>query len=162
MMRALLGVLLLTGVYTMVIASFHPWDLFFGVVVSGALLYIFRSFVFGGKPDPLPGLAGRFVAFFPFAGAVAWDIVVGTWEVALVTLHLRPLIEPGVVKVPVGERTPTGVAVSALVTTLSPGAFLIEADDEFMLIHVIDASDPNAFRRDREEFYQRYQKRVFP
>ena len=162
MKRAAFAVLFLTGVYAMVLASFHPWDLFFGAVVSGALLYAFRSFVFGGRPDPLTGLAGRCVAFFPFVVAVVWDVIKGTWEVALITLHIRPLVEPGVVKVPVGERTPTGVAVFGLVTTLSPGAFLIEANDEFMLIHVIDASDRDAFREEREEFYQRYQRKVFP
>ncbi len=162
MKRAGFAVLLLTGVYAMVLASFHPWDLFFGAVVSGALVYAFRSFVFGGRPDPLTGLAGRCAAFVPFAVAVVWDVLKGTWEVALITLHIRPLVEPGVVKVPVGERTPTGVAVFGLVTTLSPGAFLLEASDEFMLVHVIDASDPDAFREEREDFYQRYQRKVFP
>ena len=162
MKRAGFAVLFLTGIYVMVLASFHPWDLFFGVVVSGALVYGFRSFVFGGRPDPLTGLAGRAAAFFPFVVAVVWDVLKGTWEVALITLHIKPLVEPGVVKLPVGERTPTGVAVLGLVTTLSPGAFLIEANDEFMLIHVIDASDPDAFREEREDFYQRYQRKVFP
>jgi multisubunit Na+/H+ antiporter MnhE subunit len=94
--------------------------------------------------------------------AIVWDVVKGTWEVALVVLHLRPLVRPGIVKVPIGERTPTGVAVTALVTTLSPGALLVEANDEFMLLHVINASDPGAVRKDREDFYQRYQKKVFP
>ena len=162
MKRAGFAVLFLTGIYVMVLASFHPWDLFFGVVVSGALVYGFRSFVFGGRPDPLTGLAGRAAAFFPFVVAVVWDVLKGTWEVALITLHIKPLVEPGVVKLPVGERTPTGVAVLGLVTTLSPGAFLIEANDEFLLIHVIDASDPDAFREEREDFYQRYQRKVFP
>ena len=162
MKRASFSVLLLTGVYAIVLASFHPLDLLFGALVSGAALYAFRPFVFGGQPDPLPGLLRRCIAFFPFAGAVVCDVIMETWKVALVTLHLRPLKESGIVKVPVGERTPTGVAVSALVTTLSPGAFLIEADEEFMLIHVIDASDPDTFRREREDFYQRYQRKVFP
>ncbi|MDP8926121.1 MAG: Na+/H+ antiporter subunit E [Actinomycetota bacterium] len=162
MKRTLLVLLLLTGVYAMVLASFHPWDLLFGALVSGALIYAFRQFVFGGRPDLLPGFLRRCAAFFPFVWAAVWDIVAGTWQVALVVLHLRPLAEPGVVEVPVGERTPTGVAISALVTTLSPGAFLVEADDESILIHLIDASDPEAFRRDREDFYQRYQKKVFP
>ena len=162
MKRAGFAVLFLTGVYAMVLASFHPWDLFFGAVISGALVYAFRSFVFGGQPDPLRGLAGRCAAFFPFVVAVIWDVFKGTWEVALITLHIRPLVKPGVVKLPVGERTPTGVAVLGLATTLSPGAFLIEANDEHMLIHVIDARDPDAFREDREDFYQRYQRKVFP
>jgi multicomponent Na+:H+ antiporter subunit E len=163
--RAVLECVLLTLVYAMVLTSFDPFDLLFGAVLSAAMLYTFRAFVWsdaGGRPDPLPGLLGRLVAFFPFAWAVLVDVVEGTWEVALVTLHLRPLRRTGVVKVPVGERTPTGVAVSALVTTLSPGAFLIEANEEFMMLHLIDASDPDAVREKHEDFYQRYQRKVFP
>lgn len=162
MKRTLLALSLLTLVYAMVLASFHPFDLLFGATLSGALIYAFRPFVFGGRPDPLPGLLGRFLWLFPFVWAVFLDVVKGTWEVALVTLHLRPLVSPGIVKVPVGERTPTGVAVSALVTTLSPGAFLIEANEECMLLHLIDASDPDAVRETHEEFYRRYQRKVFP
>jgi multicomponent Na+:H+ antiporter subunit E len=164
MKRAIIALLLLTFVYAMVLASFDPLDLLFGAVLSGALLYVFRRFVFDDSdgPVPLPRLLRRSLAFFPFAGVVAWDVVKGTWEVALVTLHLRPLTSPGIVKVSVGERTPTGVAVSSLVTTLSPGAFLIEANDEFMLIHVIDAGDPEAVRLAHETLYQRYQRKVFP
>ncbi len=162
MKRAGLAVLLLTLIYAMVLASFHPLDLLFGAALSGMLLYVFRSFVFGAGPDPLPGLLGRFAAFFPFAWAIAWDVAKGTWAVALVVLHFRPLVSPGIVKVPIGERTPMGVAVSALVLTLSPGAFLIEANEEFMLIHFLDAPDPDAVREKHEDFYQRYQRKVFP
>ena len=163
--RALLVLLLLTGLYAMVLASLDPWDLLLGALVSGALLYAFRSPVLGDARDDTrdgPGLLGRCAAFLPFVGVVAWDVVKGTWEVALVVLHVRPLESPGLVRVPVGERTPTGVAVTALVTTLSPGALLVEANDEFMLFHVIDAADPDAFRREREDLYQRYQRKVFP
>jgi multisubunit Na+/H+ antiporter MnhE subunit len=104
------------------------------------------------------------VAFVPFAVAVARDVAVGTWEVALVTLHLRPLHNPGIVAIPIGERSPVGISVTALVMTLSPGEFLVDVDweREVMLMHVIDATDPEAVRRTHEEFYSRYQKKVFP
>ncbi|MBA2375274.1 MAG: Na+/H+ antiporter subunit E, partial [Rubrobacter sp.] len=48
--------------------------------------------------------------------------------------------------------------------TLSPGTYLVEVDWErgVWLIHALDASDPDEVRRDRHEFYERYQKRVFP
>jgi multisubunit Na+/H+ antiporter MnhE subunit len=132
--------------------------------LGGAALYVslVRIQRYRWRTGPLRGLLRSFAAFFPFAGAVVRDVVEGTWEVALVTLHFRPLVSPGIVKVPVGERTSTGVAVSALVTTLSPGAFLIEANEDFMLLHVIDAADPDAVREKHEDFYQRYQRKVFP
>ena len=164
MTRSLVSLVLLTLVYALVLASFAPWDLALGAAASGALLYAFRGFVFGGRPAPLPGLLGRVVAFGPFLAAAVGEVVSGTWQVALVTLRLRPLEHPGIVKVPLGDRTPGGVAVSALVGTISPGSFLVDIDWEggYALIHTIDARDPEAFRRSRARFYERYQKKVFP
>lgn len=164
MKRAIFSLFLLTLIYALVLASFAPWDLALGVVLSGVLLYAFRGYVFDGSPDPLQGLLRRVLAFGPFFVAAVREIAIGTWQVALVTLRLRPLERPGIVKVPIGERTPVGVVVSALVDTISPGSFLVDIDWEegCMLIHTIDARDPDAFRRSWEEFYDRYQRKVFP
>lgn len=164
MTRVLLSLVLLTLVYAFVLASFAPFDLLMGVAFSGALLFVFRGFLFGGKPKPLPGFFGR-MAWFPlFFAASAWGIVKGTWQVALIVLHVRPLAKPGIVAVPIGTRSPLGLAVSAMETTLAPGTYLVEIDHErgVWLIHAIDAGDPDEVRKDREHFYQRYQKRVFP
>lgn len=164
MSRFPLSLVGLVAVYVLVLASADPWDLGIGAALAGGLLWATRGFVFGADPPPIAGLAGRVVAFLPFAAAVAWDIVRGTWTVALVVLHLRPLRHPGIVAVPIGERSPIGVAVTALVTTLSPGSFLVDVDRRrgAMLIHVLDASNPDAVRADHERFYRRFQRRVFP
>ena len=154
----------LTLVYALALASFHPLDLLFGAALSGALVFSSRRFVFGEGPDGGPSLPRRAAAFAPFALAVFREIVAGTWEVTLVTLHLRPLKRPGIVEVPIGERTPAGVAAWAVVAGLPPGSFFVDVDRErgIVLIHVIDASDPDAFRRQQEDFYRRYQRKVFP
>ncbi|MDQ4107084.1 MAG: Na+/H+ antiporter subunit E [Actinomycetota bacterium] len=154
---------LLILVYALVLGSFAPADLAMGAVISGALMYGTRRFVFGEEPAS-PNILSRFLHFWPFLVAEIWNIVTGTWEVALVTLHLRPLVSPGIVAVPIGERTPVGVAVSAMATTLSPGTFLVDVDWEqnVMLIHALNASDPEEVRRDHQEFYERWQKKVFP
>jgi multisubunit Na+/H+ antiporter MnhE subunit len=158
-----LATALLTLVYALVLASFKRWDLALGAAASVALLFALRG-VARPSPEREPGLLRRIVAFFPFALAVLVDVARGTWEVALVTLHLRPLDKPGIVEIPVGERTPIGVAVSTLCATLSPGEFLVEVDEERreILLHVIDASDPDAIRERHRRFYERYQRWVFP
>lgn len=154
---------LLTLAYLLVLGNFAPWDIAMGVAVSGALIFGTRRFSFREKPSS-SNLIGRFLHFWPFVLAEIWNITTGTWDVALVTLHIRPLVSPGIVAVPIGERTPTGVAVSAQCTTLSPGTFLVEVDWEqrVMLIHAIDASDPDEVRREHQEFYDKWQKKVFP
>ena len=162
--------MVLTLVYALALASFHPWDLLFGAGLSTALLFASRRFVFdadGTAPRPAGRrltLLGRVVAFMPFAAVVFRNILAGNVEVTLVTLHLRPLVRPGIVAVPIGARTPTGVAVWAVVTGLPPGSYFVDVDRErgVVLIHVLDARDPEAYREEQEDFYRRYQSKVFP
>ena len=164
MSRFLAALAALLAVYLLVLASLDLWDIAFGALAGTALLVAARGFVFGGRPAPLPAFGSRLLAFFPFAAAVLGDVLRGTFTVALVVLHLRPLRQPGIVAVPIAERSPLGVAVSALVTTLSPGAFLVDVDwaARSMLIHVLDASDPDIVREEHQSFYRRYQRHVFP
>jgi multisubunit Na+/H+ antiporter MnhE subunit len=164
MTRYILAVAALTLVYALALASFQPWDLLLGAVLCAALVFASRRFVFDTDPGRSPPLLRRAVAFVPFAAVVFREIVLGTWDVALVTLHLRPLVRPGVVAVPIGDRTPFGVAVWTLVTGLPPGSFFVDVDRGrgVALIHLLDASDPDAFRREQEDFYRRYQSKVFP
>ena len=170
MTRYVVAVLALTLVYALALASFHPWDLLFGAGLSAALLFASRRFVFAAEGTaPRPDgrgltLLGRVVAFVPFAAVVFRNIMVGNWEVTLVTLHLRPLVRPGIVAVPIDARTPAGVAVWAVITGLPPGSFFVDVDRErgVVLIHVLDARDPEAYRDEQNVFYRRYQSKVFP
>lgn len=167
-----LTVALLTTVYALTLASANPWDLAIGAVVSTVLLVGSRRFLQASDAtvefDRDAGRPGsvlrRAIAFIPLAGVVLIDVVKGTWDVALVVLHLRPIDHPGIVAIPIGERTPVGVAVSGLAAALPPGAFLIDVDWEegVMLFHVLDASDPDAVRAGSRHFYERYQRAVFP
>jgi multisubunit Na+/H+ antiporter MnhE subunit len=164
MNRFVIALATLILVYLLVLASTDPWDLAFGALLGTGLLLGTRDFVFTARPAPIAHLGLRTLAFLPFVGATAWDILRGTWMVALVVLHLRPLRHPGIVVIPFAERTPLGVAVTALVSGLSPGTFLVDVDEEnrTMLVHVLDASDPDAVRAEFEAFYRRYQRHVFP
>ncbi|MDQ4077321.1 MAG: Na+/H+ antiporter subunit E [Chloroflexota bacterium] len=164
MSRWLVSLALLTATYLMVLGSVAPWDVLMGALLSGVLLAGTQRFLFTGRPAPLPDLLGRIVALVPFSLMVLFDIVEGTWMVVLVVLRLRPLHRPGIVEVPIGERSPTGVAVSGIALTLSPGSYLVDIDWErdIMLYHVLDATEPEQIREKYEAFYQRYQRRVFP
>ncbi len=164
MSRVLFFLVLLTLVYALTLASFDPWDLLLGGLLSAALLLLARGFVFGGRPAPLPGLGRRLFYFVPFTLAVLADIVWGTWAVILVVLRRRPLVGPGIVAVPIGERSQTGIVVCALVTTLSPGSIFVDVDwdQKVLLFHYLDATDPEAIRETQRQFYHRYQRHVFP
>ncbi|HVL31299.1 MAG TPA: Na+/H+ antiporter subunit E [Solirubrobacteraceae bacterium] len=156
--------LLLTLAYLLTLASFDPWDVAIGALLAaGVLAWSRRALPASGRTGA--GLLLRRIAAFPlFAAAIVREVVTGTWQVSLIVLGLRPLARPGIVAVPIGERTPTGVAATALALTLSPGEVLVDIDDrsQVMLVHVVDASDPDAVRARHDEFYRRYQQGVFP
>ena len=164
MMRALFASAGLGAVYAMTLVSSDPVDLATGTLLGLALMVLL-----GRRMRPATATARgapwtRPLWFAVFAAAVLADVISGAWDVALRVLHLRALEQPGLVRIPIGERSERGIAVSALATTLSPGSVLIDVDRERgdLLLHVIDASDPDGVRDRHARFYERYQRRVFP
>lgn len=163
MIPRMLAVLLLGLVYVLMLGSLDPRDLLAGVIV-GALLVWWRTRARPPDPMTVPEFARRAAAFVPFALAVFWTIVTGTWQMSLVVLRLWPADRGGIIAVPMAERSRSGVVIQGLVETLSPGSVLIDLDwtERQMLIHVMDATDTAGAVRERQEFYRRFQRAVFP
>lgn len=159
-MRALLALATLTMVYLLALASTRLADVACGVLVASGALAVARR----APGNPRTGALDSLPALFPFLAAVLVEVVKGTWEVALVVLGLRRLRQPGVVEIPLGERTELGTVASAVARTLSPGEVLIDIDGErgVYLVHALDASDPDAVRAQHRRLYERWQKRAFP
>lgn len=156
----LLRLALLCGVYLLALGRVSLGDVVVGLVISAVLLMLLdHRTVSVDKPS----LGRRVLGFIPFIAAVLWDVTARTWDVALIVLGVRPAV-PGYIEVPIGSRTPTGVAVTGLIVTLSPGSVLIDVDWEHgsMLFHMFDASDPDATRGAIARIYERYQRQVFP
>jgi multisubunit Na+/H+ antiporter MnhE subunit len=154
----------LAVVYALTLASTDPVDLAMGATIGAILVGVLGRRLRLGPGGDLPSVARRALWFPVFVAAVVADVAQGTWDVALRVVHLRSLRHPGVVRVPIGRRSERGTAVSAHATTLSPGTVLIDVDWERrdMVVHVIDASDPDAVRARLQRFYDRYQRNVFP
>ena len=130
--------------------------------VVGAGLPLLAGVLGGERPGPVA--PRRLVAFVPFASVILREIAVGAWRVSAFVLQPRSRARPGVVAVPLGDRTRLGVAVSALAIGLSPGSAVLEIDwrRRAMLVHVLDARDPDEVRAQLDSFYDRYQRHVFP
>lgn len=153
----------LTLIYALALASFAWADLAVGLVLSAGCLAAVRGLQ--GAGDPPAGEVVRRVAFFPvLLAAVAEQVVRGTWSMSLIVLGLRPLRRPGLVEVPLASRSESGMAAAAVLTTLAPGDVVVDVDveREVMLIHTIDASDPDAVRERFRHLRERYGQRVFP
>ena len=143
-------------VFALTIASFAWQNVVLAVGISALFTWIFRRQVI---PRPLPpnDLALHLLVYAP---KLCWyllvDILKGTWQVAMITLGLQPLRQPGIVKLPLGVHSPYGVGPVGYFITLSPGSFMVDVDwdERVMLIHVIDASDPDRVRADAEKYYK--------
>ena len=163
-MSSVLALVLLVLVYLLALVSLDPWDVALGVGLAAGVLVWARRTLSAPSAIGAGVLVGRIARFPLFVGAVAREIVVGTWQVALVVVGVRRLSRPGIVAVPIGDRTPAGLAATGLALTLSPGEVLVDIDRSrgVMLVHVIDAHDPDAVRARHDHFYRRYQRGVFP
>ena len=167
MIRSIFIVLLLTLVFCLALASSDPWDILIGAVLGVVVLALFRDALPGipGKPTrELPSLPTRTLYFVLFGGITIWEILIGSARVAAIVVGLRKLDHPGIVAVPIGDRSRFGVVVTGITTSLAPGSILLDVDwdRKLMLIHVIDASDPDKVRADMQHLYDRYQRKVFP
>lgn len=164
MLRLLIAIVLLTAIYAAALASFQPWDLALGAVLATALVLLFRQSVPQQPATPTNQPPRRLLLLVPFLLRITWEILLGTWNVLWVVLYPQQGHRPGVVVIPMGERSRTGVLVSAFVAALSPGSNLLTIDWEqrTMLFHFLDARDPDALRHEFQDLYERYQRFLFP
>jgi multisubunit Na+/H+ antiporter MnhE subunit len=153
-----------TAVYALALASRDPWDLAAGALLGLAVALVFRAFVFPENGTARIPWYRRVLHFPALVVATAVEIVRGTFQVARVVLSPSRAARAGFVDIPVGERTPSGVAINGLLNTLSPGSVFIDVDPATgsWRIHTIDASDPNQVRADIQRHYERYQRPVWP
>lgn len=163
-MRFIFATVALTAVYAMALASADPWDLGIGAALSVGVLLAFRRFIFPDRELPPRVALQRAVRFPVLAVASAANIVHGTVQVTRVVLGLASARNAGFVQIPKGDRTDTGVVVSGLLDTLSPGSVLVDIDAEARTwtIHALQAEDADAVREDLDDFYERFQRPVWP
>ncbi len=155
MMYMIVIALALTLIYALMLASFAWPDLVAGALISVALMVIYRETLFVARPQA--GYVLHILVYLPkLIAMLVGDIVKGTWQVTTFVIGLRKLDNPGVVKIPLGNHSRPGIGIVGLFITLSPGSFLIDIDwdQRVMLVHVIDASNPDTTRADAEKFYR--------
>jgi multicomponent Na+:H+ antiporter subunit E len=171
MSARVVAVILLLGVYLLTLASFDPADIAVGVVIAVLLELGWRRRIARGgsigteasdeqRPPLLQSLLGLPALVF----AVVVEITRGTWQVAQYSLGLRDPDKHGFIELELEGISEEGVAAWAFMTTISPGEIVADIDEQrgVLIVHTLDASDPEASRRRHHEFYERYQRKVIP
>lgn len=144
------------AIFCMIMGDFSWQNLLIGTGLTAGLMHIFRAQI---VPRPLPpvGLSAHILIYSPVLLYYLFiDILRGTWQVVTVTLGIVPLRHPGIIKYPIPTKSPYGAGPVGYFITLSPGSFLVDIDweENVLLVHVLDASDPDALRRDAEKYYR--------
>ncbi|HEY6747858.1 MAG TPA: Na+/H+ antiporter subunit E [Mycobacteriales bacterium] len=162
MISSLLRVAALTAVYLLVLTSLAPGDVLVGLLLSAALVAAGRRIRPLGPPLDVP-LARRLAGTPALVGGTLVDLVRSSWQTAVWCLHPHPT-PAGLVTVPIAPRGPSSAAAWGLRVGLTPDTVVVELDQERgrMLLHVLDARDPDAVRATQLDSYQRRQRRVFP
>ena len=95
---------------------------------------------------------------------VIWDIIVANVQVAYIILFkANANIKPAWISIPLDLRTPEAITVLAGTITLTPGTVSsdLSADGRSLLVHCLDAPDPDAVRDDIKNRYERRLKEIF-
>lgn len=164
MISLLLRVVALTSVYLLALTSLRPGDVLIGLLLSTSLVVVAGRVRPNGPPrTPLADLGRRLAGVPALIGGTLVDLVVGTWQTA-VTLVRRGSTAPGLVEVPIPRTGPVPAAAWAVRVGFVPDTVVVEVDEERgrMLLHVLDARDPEAVVAAQLDSYRRRQRRVFP
>lgn len=161
MIRGILTVAGLDAIYLVVLGRVSAADAVAGAVWGALFLWWFHRQVLPLGPARA-GFLRRQLAGVPLTAVVLARGLHGALLMAVAAVRRRPGSRGGFVEIPLGERTPSGAAASALFDSMTPGSYAVDIDEQrgVMLIHVLDASDEEAIRRDREAFYRRWQRRA--
>lgn len=161
-MIAVLRVAGLTAIYLLVLTSVHPGDIAVGLVLSTVLVLLGRRMARLGDPPDLP-LARRLARVPALIGGTLVDLAVSTWRTAVWCLHPRRT-RSGFVTVAIPSCSPVSAAAWGVRVGITPDSLVVELDEQEgrMLLHVLDARDPDAVRAEQLCSYERRQRGVFP
>ena len=158
MSRVIIQAVLLMGVYLLVMTSADPADAAAGLLLGLVLAVALRP-PRAGRRSATPSLAGV-LALGPVLAMTAAEVVVGSWRT--VRFCLRGGGQPGFVEIPRGDRSRHSVALWGLLTGESPDEVPVDVDEErdVLIVHLVDASDPDAVRERHRRAYERAQRKV--
>jgi multisubunit Na+/H+ antiporter MnhE subunit len=159
MSRVIAQALVLAGVYLLVMTSAKPGDAAAGILLGLVLAVALRPRGDGRRPAPrLTGL----VAFAQVLAMTAVEMARGSWRTA--RFCLRGGARPGFVEIPRAGRSRDAVALWGVITGEAPDEVPVDVDEErdVLIVHLVDASDPDAVRERHRLAYERAQSKVVP
>lgn len=160
----MIGVLLraagLAGIYLLVMTSLDPGDVLIGSALGLAVATaLWPRGTHRSPPDPVSPIEWL-GAFAMMLMETAREMVVGSWRV--VRFCLDGSATPGFVEIPRGGRSRNSVALWGVLTGEAPDEVPVDVDEarDVLIVHLVDATDPDAVRARHQRAYERWQRRV--
>lgn len=150
--------LLLVIVWQMLVNEITAGSLLLGLLL-GVVIPVVTSPYWPNRPK-----LRRPLKFFSFAMIVLWDICVANLVVARVILFRRNTdLRSTWITVPLDLTSPEAITVLAGTITMTPGTVSsdLSACGRALLVHCLDAPDPDATRRQIKQRYERRLKEIF-
>lgn len=150
-MSLLLVNVLLALVWTAVSGSFSFLNFAFGFVLAIFALSLIREQVGSvGYFSRARRVMSLFLLFM-------YELVLSAWRVATTVLSPRMDIKPGIIAYPLKVDRDFEITILANLITLTPGTLSIDVSDDrrILYVHAMDASDPEATKRDIAEGFER-------
>jgi len=134
-----------------------------GMAVFGVILGIIipRATANWWPDRPIGFKVGRMVAYMIL---VIWDIFVANVQVAWIILTRRnSKLRPAWITIPLDLRSPEAITVLAGTITLTPGTVSADLSNNgrSLLVHALDAPDPDAVRDEIKRRYEARLKEIF-
>jgi multicomponent K+:H+ antiporter subunit E len=145
-------------VWCLLINQLSAGTVVFGLIL-GTLVPILTAAYWPNRPR-----LGNPIKFALYVLVVIWDILVANVQVAIIVLFKRnAAMQPAWVPVPLDIRTPEAIAILAGTITLTPGTVSadLSAEGHALLVHALDAPDPDAVRDTIKHRYERRLKEIF-
>ncbi|MCY0094408.1 Na+/H+ antiporter subunit E [Hoeflea ulvae] len=86
-----------------------------------------------------------------------YELVLSSWKVAVMVLSPRMDLKPGIFAYPLRVDRDFEITILANLITLTPGTLSVDVSEDrrTLYVHALDASDPDATRRDIAEGFER-------
>ena len=145
----------LAVVYVLVLTSAEPGDVLVGIALGLAVALVVRPRRASGRSArPLERVAAAAVV----ALQTGVEMVRGTWRVARFCLGSRP--GPGFVEIPRAARSRHETALWGVLTGEAPDEVVVDAGRDVLVVHLVDARDPEAVRARHAASHERWQQKV--
>jgi multicomponent K+:H+ antiporter subunit E len=149
---------ILTLVWVLLQNNFSAGMFVFGLIL-GIIIPQITAAWWPDRPQKIR--AGKMFAYMLL---VMWDIVMANVQVAWIILTKSTAkMQPAWVVIPLDLRQPEAISILAGTITLTPGTVSADLSDNghSLLVHALDAPDPDAVRDDIKHRYERRLKEIF-